>query len=127
MTTPRVVVVGLGPAGPELVTAAALDALDRPVRRFLRTSRHPSAVVVENATTFDHLYEDADTFAEVYSAITEELVAAAAEDGEVVYAVPGSPFVLERSVRHLLTDPRVTVEVVPGLSFLDLALSLIHI
>jgi tetrapyrrole methylase family protein/MazG family protein len=121
MTTPRVVVVGLGPAGPELVTAAALDALDRPVRRFLRTSRHPSAVVVETATTFDHLYEDADTFAEVYSAITEELVAAAAEDGEVVYAVPGSPFVLERSVRHLLTDARVAVEVVPGLSFLDLA------
>jgi tetrapyrrole methylase family protein / MazG family protein len=121
MTMPRVVVVGLGPAGPALVTAAALDALDRPVRRFLRTSRHPSAVVVENATTFDHLYEDADTFAEVYSAITEELVAAAAEDGEVVYALPGSPFVLERSVRHLLTDPRVEVEVVPGLSFLDLA------
>ena len=121
MTTPRVVVVGLGPAGPELVTAAALDALHRPVRRFLRTSRHPSAVVVETATTFDHLYEDADTFAEVYSAITEELVAAAAEDGEVVYAVPGSPFVLERSVRHLLTDARVAVEVVPGLSFLDLA------
>jgi tetrapyrrole methylase family protein/MazG family protein len=121
VATPQVVVVGLGPAGPELVTAAAVDALRRPVRRFLRTAHHPSAVVVEHATTFDHLYEGADTFADVYSAITEELVAAASNDGEVVYAVPGSPFVLERSVRHLLDDPRVAVRVVPGLSFLDLA------
>ena len=35
--------------------------------------------------------------------------------------MPGSPYVLERSVRHLLTDERVTVRIVPGLSFLDLA------
>ena len=121
MAAPLVVVVGLGPAGPELVTAAALEALSRPVPRFLRTARHPSAVVVEDATTLDHLYEDADTFAEVYGAITEQLVTAATQNGEVVYAVPGSPFVLERSVRHLLADPRVTTRVVPGLSFLDLA------
>jgi tetrapyrrole methylase family protein/MazG family protein len=121
MATPQVVVVGLGPAGAELVTAAALDALSRPGPRFLRTARHPSAVVVEDATTFDHLYEGADTFEEVYAAITDELVAAAAAHGEVVYAVPGSPFVLERSVRQLVADPSVRVQVVPGLSFLDLA------
>ena len=54
------------------------DALSRPGPRFLRTARHPSAVVVEDATTFDHLYEGADTFEEVYAAITDELVAAAA-------------------------------------------------
>jgi len=121
MAAPLVVVVGLGPAGPELITAGALDALGSPVRRFVRTGRHPSAVVVEDATTFDHLYEQADTFAEVYGAITEALVDAASREGEVVYAVPGSPYVLERSVRHLLTDERVTVRIVPGLSFLDLA------
>ena len=114
-------VVGLGPAGPDLVTSGALDELARPVRRFLRTVRHPSAIVVEDATTFDHLYEQADTFTDVYQAITDALVQAAHEDGEVVYAVPGSPYVLERSVRHLLADPRVDVRVVPGLSFLDLA------
>ena len=121
MTRPVVVVVGLGPAGPDLVTAGALEAVALPARRFLRTSRHPSSVVVDDATTFDHLYEQADTFADVYRDITDALVAAATEEGRVVYAVPGSPLVLERSVRHLLGDPRVSVEVVPGLSFLDLA------
>ena len=110
-----------GPAGPDLITSGVLDELARPVRRFLRTVRHPSATVVEDATTFDHLYEQADTFTDVYQAITDALVQAAHEDGEVVYAVPGSPYVLERSVRHLLADPRVDVRVVPGLSFLDLA------
>ncbi|HET9600128.1 MAG TPA: nucleoside triphosphate pyrophosphohydrolase [Acidimicrobiales bacterium] len=121
MNRPVVVVVGLGPAGPDLVTAGALEAVALPARRFLRTSRHPSSVVVDDATTFDHLYEQADTFADVYRDITDALVAAATEEGRVVYAVPGSPLVLERSVRHLLGDARVSVEVVLGLSFLDLA------
>ena len=41
--------------------------------------------------------------------------------GEVLYAVPGSPLVAERTVELLRADGRVEVEVVPGLSFLDLA------
>ena len=91
MAAPLVVVVGVGPAGPELVTAAALDALRCPVRRFPRTGQHPSAVVVDDATTFDHLYDQADTFAEVYGAITEALVDAASREGEVGTRCPARP------------------------------------
>ncbi|TMK26151.1 MAG: hypothetical protein E6G62_03180, partial [Actinobacteria bacterium] len=40
--------------------------------------------------------------------------------GEVLYAVPGSPMVAERTVELLVADDRVDVAVVPGLSFLDL-------
>jgi tetrapyrrole methylase family protein/MazG family protein len=116
-----VTVVGLGPAGPDLVTRETLEALERIPTRFLRTSRHPSAEVVADAMTFDHLYESADRFADVYTAIADALVDAASTEGEVLYAVPGSPYVLERSVRHLLADERVAVEVLPALSFLDLA------
>ena len=46
-------------------------------------------------------------FEEVYAEITETVVAAATDHGEVLYAVPGSPLVLERSVGQLLTDERV--------------------
>jgi len=56
----------------------------------------------------------------VYRLIADELVAAALHHGEVLYAVPGSPRVLERSVDHLVADPRVETVVLPGLSFLDL-------
>ncbi len=118
---PRVVVVGLGPAGPELVTAATLDAIGRVPRRFLRTARHPSAGVVGGATSFDRLYDEAETIDAVYTGIADALVAAASEHGEVLYAVPGSPAVAERTVELLLADERVAVDVLPALSFVDLA------
>ena len=49
--TARVVVVGLGPAGPELLTAGARAAIDRIPTRFVRTTHHPSTV--DGATSFD--------------------------------------------------------------------------
>jgi tetrapyrrole methylase family protein / MazG family protein len=118
---PAVVVVGLGPAGPEYVTAAATAAIARIPHRYVRTARHPSSSVVADATTFDHVYEAEDTFGDVYRRIADELVAAATEHGEILYAVPGSPLVLEATVRRLRADERVRCEVLPALSFLDLA------
>ena len=118
---PRVVVVGLGPGNPEHVTVETLAAIGRVPRRFLRTSRHPSAHLVPDAVTFDDVYESADTFDDVYTEVVDRLVIAAAECGEVLYAVPGSPLVLERSVRYLVTDERVECTVLPALSFLDVA------
>ena len=114
------VVVGLGPAGPELLTAATLTALDRVPVRFVRTARHPAAAAVDDARPCDDLYEGAASMDEVYSGIVERLVGAAGEHGEVLYAVPGSPRVAERTVELLEGDGRVEVEVVPALSFLDL-------
>ena len=121
MTLPRVVIVGLGPGGDEFVTAHTLAEISRSTRRFVRTTRHPSAHLVGDAVAFDDIYEQADTFADVYAEITDRLVAAAVEHGEVLYAVPGSPLVLERTVRHLLDDSRVECTVHPAMSFLDIA------
>jgi tetrapyrrole methylase family protein/MazG family protein len=118
---PLVTVVGLGPGSADHVTAQTLAAIERIPHRYLRTSRHPSAAVAGDAVSFDELYESSDTFDDVYAAIAERLVAAARLHGEVLYAVPGSPLVLERSVRHLLGDDRVECHVLPALSFLDLA------
>lgn len=122
-TLPTVTVVGLGPAGPELLTAAASAAIAGVPDWFVRTARHPAAepLVAAGATPLDRHYEDAATFAEAYAGIVEEVVAAAAARGRVGYAVPGSPWVLEATVRMLLADDRVQVEVVDGMSFCDLA------
>jgi tetrapyrrole methylase family protein/MazG family protein len=114
-------VVGLGPAGADLVTAETRAAIERVPHRFLRTGRHPAASAVAGARTFDDVYEAATDFDAVYRTIVERLVAAADEHGEVLYAVPGSPLVLERSVRWLRDDERVEVVVLAALSFLDLA------
>jgi tetrapyrrole methylase family protein / MazG family protein len=119
--TGRVVVVGLGPAGPELCNSATLEAIARVPVRFVRTSRHPSVSVLGAVTSFDDVYERAASFDEVYREVVDALVAAAEQHGEVLYAVPGSPRVAERSVDLLCNDSRVTTQVVPAMSFLDLA------
>jgi tetrapyrrole methylase family protein/MazG family protein len=117
---PRVVVAGLGPGGDDHVTTETLAAIARIPHRFLRTSRHPTAHLVPDAVTFDDLYERADTFTDVYAEIADRLVAAASAHGEVLYVVPGSPLVLERSVRTLRDDARIECTLLPAMSFLDL-------
>ena len=127
MTLPRVVVVGLGPGAPEHVTDQTRTAITDNAHRYLRTSVHPSSALVPDAISFDHLYESADTFGDVYAQVTESLVAAATEFGQVLYAVPGSPLILERSVRHLRADDRIDCVVLPALSFLDVAYAVLGI
>lgn len=117
----RVIVVGLGPAGPELLTAEATTAIERIPHRFLRTTRHPAAAAVPDATSFDERYETADSMAALYRGIVDDLVAAATEHGEVLYAVPGSPTVAEHTVDLLRADDRVELTVLASVSFLDLA------
>ena len=117
----RVIVVGLGPGDAGLVNAATRDAVASIERKFLRTIRHPSAGMVGEAVSFDDVYERSTDLDEVYGTIVERLVAAAIDEGTVLYAVPGSPVVAERTVELLSHDPRVTVEIVPAMSFLDLA------
>jgi len=117
----RIVVVGLGPAGPGLVTADALAAIARIPHRYVRTARHPSAGIVAPAIAFDDLYDQVDRLDDVYETIVERLVDAASEHGEVLYAVPGSALVAERTVALLSNDDRVEVEIIAGVSYLDLA------
>jgi len=127
---PRIHVIGLGPAGPDLVTAGAIQLIAAIPRQFLRTERHPAAQVMPQAQWFDRLYESGSSMPQVYQSICEALVTAADEEhrlakqvgsvGEVLYAVPGSPVVAEHTVELLLADPRVEVVIHPALSFLDL-------
>jgi tetrapyrrole methylase family protein/MazG family protein len=124
----RIVVVGLGPAGADLVLPAARRALEHIPTRFVRTSRHPAVAELAAAGialhSFDAEYDDADDVGQVYPRIAAALLDAAATAGEVAYAVPGNPGVAERSVA-LLRDAAargdITLEIVPGLSFAELA------
>ncbi len=117
----QLTVCGLGPGGTGDLTEATVAAIQSASQCFLRTTRHPTAHRVPNPVTFDRIYDDGASLPEVYRAIAEELVSAALAQEGVVYVVPGSPLVLERSVTHLLEDGRVEVELVPSLSFLDVA------
>ena len=124
----RVVVVGLGPGGADLLVPAARAALEACAVRFTRTARHPviAELAVDGLTlqSFDDRYDAATDLDGCYAAIVAALVDAASQHGEVLYAVPGNPAVAERTV-ELLHDAAgagvVDVRVVPGLSFADAA------
>jgi tetrapyrrole methylase family protein/MazG family protein len=120
---PHITVVGLGPAGAPYLSNGVAALLATAESTYVRTSRHPAVQQLDGVRSFDHLYESADTFDEVYLSIVEELVVQAGivAPDPVVYAVPGSPLVAERTVELLRADARVDVTIVPGLSFLDLA------
>lgn len=124
MSPPRVVVVGLGPAGIDLMLPAARAALQRIPVRFVRTARHPAVDDLAREglelEPLDLLYDSGDDLDTVYAAIAARVVESAHEHGEVAYAVPGSPSVAERTVL-LLRGVGIDIEIVPGLSFADIA------
>src|SRR5579863_1994899 len=122
--TGAVTVIGLGPAGPGYLTDDARRALASVRRLYLRTARHPAAEALRNdAVALDGHYEDAETFADAYRGIVDEVTEGALALGHVGYAVPGSPFVLEATVEMLRADSRLAIGFVEGMSFLDLAWS----
>ena len=124
----RILVVGLGPAGADLMLAGARRALEQTPNRYVRTSRHPAVADLAAAgielRSFDDDYDAADDLDDVYDGIAAELIDVAATAGEVVYAVPGNPAVAERSVELLRSAAErgdIVLELVPGLSFAELA------
>ena len=122
--TNGITVVGLGPAGLDRVSDRARSALlEESSTVIVRTLQHPAASQLAEMRTViscDELYETAADFEEVYEAIATRVIELAASDS-VVYAVPGSALVGERAVA--LIGDRADIEVVPGESFLDLAMA----
>ena len=125
--TAQITIVGLGPGSAGSINHETLQAIEQIKFRYVRTTRHPTSHLVEGAVSFDDEYERHESFNDVYDAIAKRLVAAAHEHGEILYAVPGSPLVLEQAVQHLLHDKTVEVVLVPAMSFLDVAWSALKI
>lgn len=117
---PRIDVWGMGPADAALLPSGLLEAIDVAgvANTIVRTAVHPAFdALPAGVITCDDLYESKATFDDVYDAIVER-VASAGE--RVVYVVPGSPLIAERTVELLRARSGIDVVVHPSLSFLDL-------
>ncbi len=123
-----ITVVGLGPGNGRLLTREAWEILSASPVVYVRTERHPAVADLPAAVeiiNFDHFYETADRFEDVYSQIVAELLRLG-RDQEIVYAVPGHPFVGESTVTALTTaaaDVQLPVTVIPGISFVETSLT----
>ena len=116
-----VTICGLGPGGRHQITQETIAAIEGhdPESSFVRTKRHPTADVMGDARSFDDLYDSAETLDEVYNAIADVVAETALTNGSSLYAVPGSPLILERAVRHLVARTDIDVSLIPAVSFLD--------
>jgi tetrapyrrole methylase family protein/MazG family protein len=122
-----ITVIGLGPSDISFLGKRQVDALMRSdARVIVRTMAHPAAVEIadmRSVDSCDDLYESLESFDEVYAAIVDRVMDAAASR-DVVYGVPGSAAVGERTVTALrvrAAERGITVTVLAGMSFLDLA------
>ena len=128
-----ITIVGLGPGDPGYLTRQAWEVLEAAAEIWLRTERHPTVAGLPPHLilhSFDHLYEEADDFAQVYDAISAELLRLGQRSEGVVYAVPGHPLVGEAAVHQVLAraeDAGLQVRLVAGLSFIEPALAALRI
>ncbi len=124
----KISIVGLGSGDISAITYGAYLSIKNAEKLFLRTEKHP---IVQNLkdegisfVAFDDLYESQNSFSDVYRQIVDSLYRSLQEFGEIVYAVPGHPYVAEKSVEQLLKDPRfekegVEIGIISSTSFLD--------
>lgn len=120
-------IVGLGPGAAGNLSLETMALLKGCGQVILRTAVHPTVSELEKEgvkfTSCDDLYESGASFEEVYGKVTERVLAAAGR-GDVVYAVPGSPLVAERTVvmlREAAGEKGIRLVIKPSMSFLDLA------
>lgn len=126
----HITILGLGPGSKDYLTISAIDKMKSADILYLRTEKHPVVEYIKDLgvkiESFDYVYEEKDSFDEVYQTIVEKLMDLAKEKS-IVYAVPGNPFVAENTVNILLDEASkndIELDIVPGVSFVDAIINL---
>ncbi|HVN52723.1 MAG TPA: nucleoside triphosphate pyrophosphohydrolase [Anaerolineaceae bacterium] len=120
-----IMILGLGPGDPELLTRQAWNWIRQADEIYLRTKRHPTVAGFPAGLavySFDDLYEQSQKFEEVYASIVDRVLELGRRPQGVTYAVPGSPMVAEATSPEILRRAReegIPVRVVEGMSFLE--------
>lgn len=120
-----ITIIGLGPAGAELITRQTYDWLMEIDEIYLRTAQHPAVAGFPahlKIHSFDHFYEKFDQFETVYQAIVDEVISLALRNSSVTYAVPGHPFVAESTTPEIIKKAGslgIPVRVFEAISFLE--------
>ncbi|WP_313993833.1 SAM-dependent methyltransferase [uncultured Selenomonas sp.] len=125
MTAYRLTVAGLGPGGAGLMTRDTWARIETAGHIVLRTRIHPTVAALDAAgisyETYDAFYEEAEDFDELYERIADDLIVRAGR-ADVLYLVPGSPFVAERTVqllREKAAAADLPLTMLPAMSFLE--------
>lgn len=122
----KITVVGLGPGNFGGMTVETWEAIQKAQTLILRTAIHPTTEELVRRgiefSSYDERYEKADNFEALYASIADDLIVRAKTGEEIVYAVPGSPLVAERTVillREMAKKENIPVLIMPGMSFIE--------
>jgi len=130
---PRVVIAGLGPGDAGQITREVWEAINSSSEVYARIIKHPALSELPPSVsvhTFDSFYDRADSFEALYSDIANEVLRLAKQQGRILYAVPGDPYVGESTTKLIVERGKasgVQVDVLSGVSFVEPTLSALGI
>jgi tetrapyrrole methylase family protein/MazG family protein len=133
MNTNGIILLGLGPGDPALLTRQAWSILNNIPEIYLRTRQHPTVNGFPpnlKVHSFDHLYDSAESFETVYYQIVEKVLILGKRTQGVVYAVPGHPFIAETTSLEIARRARledIPHQIVEGISFLEPTFTLLGV
>lgn len=121
-----ITITGLGPGSFKHITLETWELLTGAGTLLLRTEKHPCVDALKargiKFTSFDYLYEEADDFSSLYRKIASMVIERARQGEQIVYAVPGSPLVAEKTVELITTQAKaagISFTIIPAMSFLE--------
>ena len=121
-----ITIVGLGPGPFGCLSLETWDVIRQAPKLLLRTAVHPTVEDLRsrgvNFTSYDTFYDQGEDFDSVYRAIADDVIEQA-RVADVVFAVPGSPMVAEKTVgliREAAGAVGLPIVVLPGMSFFEL-------
>ena len=122
-----VTIVGLGPGPFGCISLETWDVLRQANPLLLRTAIHPTVAELRmrqvKFESYDAVYEQGEDFETIYAAIAADVLRRAQAGQDVVFAVPGSPMVAEKTVGLIRTgaaEQQVPLRILPGMSFFEL-------
>ncbi|HBH13628.1 MAG: Nucleoside triphosphate pyrophosphohydrolase MazG [Clostridiales bacterium 38_11] len=120
-------IVGLGTGNLGDLSYKAYTLINSEKPKFARTIRHP--VLLENSfknlQAFDEIFEQEDNLEKVYETIKNRIDLALEKHGEIIYIVPGSPYIgdwITDSYMSRVND--LVIEIIDGPSFVDKAIKM---
>lgn len=123
--TPDIIILGLGPGDPGLLTQRAAEVINQSNEIYLRTREHPTVTGLPaelRLYSFDQYYLEEESLNKVYQRICDQIISLAQKTPPIVYAVPGDPFIAEDTPAMILaraSELNLRVEIVSGVSFLE--------
>ncbi|MGL5634211.1 MAG: nucleoside triphosphate pyrophosphohydrolase [Sarcina sp.] len=119
-------IVGLGSKGIDELTVKAYKTIKTTKKLILRTKECYIAKELEKEgiefESYDENYNTASLFSELYDFIANDVINKEREYKDIVFAVPGHPFVAEKAVQNLIEkckDQNIQYEVLASISILD--------